>query len=121
MCGADAVQVEPGTDSESPAPSQPQDVLQRAVAREAARAELVPSRASSPPRVFQQQASHQEGFVRRHPKLFGTLVGFGGGFLVGFLPGDDGVFDDYVAEFNGLVVGGIGAGVGAIVGGLFDK
>jgi hypothetical protein len=48
--------------------------------------------------------------------LFGALVGFGGGFLIGYLPGDDGVFYDFTAEFNGLVLGGVGAGTGAAVG-----
>jgi hypothetical protein len=44
------------------------------------------------------------------------LIGFGGGFLVGYLQGDDGVFDDFTAGFNGFVLGGIGAGAGAAVG-----
>jgi hypothetical protein len=48
--------------------------------------------------------------------LFGTLVGFGTGFLVGYLPGNDAVFEDFTAGFNGLVLGGVGAGAGALVG-----
>jgi hypothetical protein len=44
------------------------------------------------------------------------LVGFGGGFLIGYLPGDDVVFDDFVARFNGFVLGAVGAGTGAVVG-----
>jgi hypothetical protein len=47
--------------------------------------------------------------------VFGALVGFGSGFLIGYLPGDDGVFDDFDAEFNGLVLGGVGALAGAVV------
>ena len=43
------------------------------------------------------------------------MVGFGSRFLIGYLPGDDAVFDDYVAGFNGAVVGGIGAGAGASI------
>ena len=63
-----------------------------------------------------QQPQRKRSWIGRHPVLFGTLVGFGGGFLVGYLPGDDGVFYDFTAEFNGLVLGGVGAGAGALVG-----
>ena len=56
--------------------------------------------------------------IGRHPVLFGTLIGFGGGFLIGYVPGDDGVFDDFTAGFNGLVLGGIGAGIGAGLGAI---
>ncbi len=61
-------------------------------------------------------ASAKRNWIQRHPALFGALVGFGGGFLIGYLPGDDAVFDDFTAEFNGAVIGGIGALAGAIVG-----
>lgn len=64
----------------------------------------------------QSVPSEPRTWIARHPVLFGTLVGFGTGFLIGYLPGDDGVFDDFVASFNGLVIGGIGAGAGAAVG-----
>jgi hypothetical protein len=64
----------------------------------------------------QSVPSEPRTWIARHPVLFGTLVGFGTGFLIGYLPGDDGVFDDFVASFNGLVIGGIGAGAGAVVG-----
>jgi hypothetical protein len=67
-------------------------------------------------RSRQQPAPPKRSWIGRHPVLFGTLVGFGGGFLIGYVPGDDGVFDDYVASFNGLVMGGIGAGAGAAIG-----
>jgi hypothetical protein len=43
-------------------------------------------------------------------------VGFGGGFLIGYLPGDDGIFDDQDAAFSGWVLGGVGAGAGALIG-----
>jgi hypothetical protein len=33
-----------------------------------------------------------------------------------YLPGDDAVFDDFTAGFNGMVMGVIGAGTGATVG-----
>ena len=53
------------------------------------------------------------GWVRRHPIATAAIIGGGSGFLIGYLPGDDGVFYDYTAGFNGLVIGGIGAGAGA--------
>jgi hypothetical protein len=58
----------------------------------------------------------QASWIARHPILFGSLVGFAGGFLIGYAAGDDGVFYDFTAEFNGCVLGGIGAGAGAFVG-----
>jgi hypothetical protein len=54
-------------------------------------------------------------WVQRHPIWTAALVGFGSGFLIGYLPGDDAVFDDFTAGFNGTVVGGIGAGGAASV------
>ena len=50
--------------------------------------------------------------------LFGTLVGLGGGYLVGVGAGEDGIFDDFTAGENGLFVAGIGAGAGALVGAI---
>jgi hypothetical protein len=58
----------------------------------------------------------KRSWIGRHPVLFGCLVGFGAGFLVGYLPGDDGIFYDFTTEFNGLVLGGVGAGGGALIG-----
>jgi hypothetical protein len=60
------------------------------------------------------QAIHpRRNWFRRHPVLTGALVGAGTGFLIGYLPGDDGVFYDFTAEFNGTVLAGVGAGAGA--------
>lgn len=67
-------------------------------------------------RVARQPRAPKQSWIGRHPALFAALVGFGGGFLIGFLPGDDAVFDDSPASFNGLMVGGVGALAGAIVG-----
>ena len=69
-------------------------------------------------RERQKPEPQKRNWIGRHPVLFGTMVGFGTGFLIGYLPGDDGVFDDFTAEFNGLVLGAAGAGVGAVVGGV---
>jgi len=62
--------------------------------------------------------TQRRGWVRRHPVATAALVGGGSGFLIGYLPGDDGVFYDYTAGFNGLVVGGIGAGAAVAVVGV---
>ena len=66
--------------------------------------------------VHAQQAAQSRGWIGRHPVVFGTLVGFGGGFLIGYLPGDDAVFNDGAAGFNGLVMGAVGSGIGAAIG-----
>lgn len=69
------------------------------------------------PVVRSQQASQrQRSWAGRHPAITGALVGFGMGFAIGMVAGDDGVFDDFVKEFNGLVLGGISAAVGAGIG-----
>jgi hypothetical protein len=89
--------------------------LERSVDREVARLTVPPP---APPfkTVQQQPALVKRNWIQRHPVLFVTLVGFGVGFLIGFLPGDDAVLDDFDASFNGLVIGGVGALAGAIVG-----
>jgi hypothetical protein len=66
----------------------------------------------------QASTPRRRGWIARHPVFFGALVGFGTGFLIGYLPGDDGVFNDFTAGFNGWVTGGIGAGAGAAVGAM---
>ena len=91
--------------------------LKRAVAREVARPSTSVSFASSRFLLVLQQAQQKRTWIGRHPVLFGTLVGFGGGFLSGFLPAD-GVFHDFTAGFAGIVWGGLGAGTGALVGGI---
>ena len=58
-------------------------------------------------RVTQASTPRQRGWAARHPVLLGALIGFGSGFLMGYLPGDDGVFDDFTAGFNGSVMEGL--------------
>ena len=94
--------------------------VQTAVEKESARLILTFSTRSPSLRAL-QQPRQERGWIARHPVLFGTLIGFGGGFLIGYLPGDDGVFDDFTAEFNGLVLGGVGAGVGAVSGAILAR
>lgn len=67
----------------------------------------------------QQTSSLNRSFIKRHPVLVGALLGFGVGFTIGIASGDDGVFNDFTAGFNGLVLGAIGAGVGASIGVAF--
>ena len=90
--------------------------LREAVAHDSrAIARLLPAR-SLDRRQKSSQGAARRNWIQRHPSCFGAAVGFVGGFLVGFLPGDDAVFEDYEAAFNGAVLGGIGAGAGAILG-----
>jgi hypothetical protein len=92
--------------------------LKRAASRELARLNLAAASTDSALLRVQQPGQRKRSWIGRHPVLFGTLVGFGSGFLIGYLPGDDAVFDDFVASFNGLVLGGVGAGTGALVGAI---
>jgi hypothetical protein len=66
-------------------------------------------------------APRKRSWIGRHPVLFGALVGTGSGFLIGYLPGDDGVFYDFTAGFNGSVIGGVGALTGAVVGAVVSE
>lgn len=88
--------------------------VERAVDREVSHLDHSASAARAAFQAVQQP--QKRNWIRRHPVLFGAMVGFGGGFLIGYLPGDDAVFDDFTAGFNGMVLGGVGALAGAIVG-----
>src|SRR5207249_11689811 len=48
----------------------------------------------------QTSAPRRRSWISRHPVFVGALVGFGAGFLIGYLPGDDGVFDDFTAGLD---------------------
>jgi len=88
-------------------------VIRPAIGREAIRL------AASPANVATRRSEPgQRSWIARHPMLLGATVGFGAGFLIGYLPGDDGVFEDFSAEFSGLVVGAAGAGAGALAGAI---
>ncbi|MEJ2111951.1 MAG: hypothetical protein P8Z37_18980 [Acidobacteriota bacterium] len=71
---------------------------------------------------IQEIARIQEGKKKRFwtGTKVGAILGFGSGLIGGLAAGDDGVFDDSTAGFNGLVLGGIGAGAGAIIGYAVD-
>ncbi len=95
--------------------------LARSIAAQIDRLNKPTPPARRPMGLVQQTSSRHRNWVQRHPVLFGTLVGFGTGFLIGYLPGDDAVFEDFTAEFNGLVLGGIGAGAGALAGWVVSR
>ena len=62
----------------------------------------------------QPQNSRPPSVLKRHPVLIGSIIGFVGGFSVGLALG--GRIADWSSELAGVVIGGIGAGAGAIVG-----
>lgn len=135
VIAGDACQAEPRETAVAPAPAQPglahrldirtapdgtgmfDEHTLAAVAREIVLLTLSDSLVErTSVKVQQQPAQEEPSWIGRHPTLFGTIVGFGGGFLVGYLSGDDGVFYDFTAFESGLILGGIGAGTGALVG-----
>lgn len=92
--------------------------IERATSRELARLNLAAASTDSALLPGQQPGQRTRSWIGRHPVLFGTLVGLGGGYLVGVGAGEDGIFDDFTAGENGLFVAGIGAGAGALVGAI---
>jgi hypothetical protein len=97
----------------------PSGVLTASAAREVSR--LVRSTAPEP-RTAQpiQPQPTRKGWIARHPKLFGALVGFGVGCTAGAsrVGGSDDNFFNTLDELACPVVGGIGAGAGALVASL---
>ena len=92
--------------------------LERAVDREVRRLMYFATSAYAPFRAAQQLGRQNRGWIGRHPALFGALIGCSGGFLIGYLAGDDAIFDDFSKGFHGVGLGGVGALTGAIVGEL---
>jgi hypothetical protein len=94
-------------------PAGPVPSLRQAIQGEVARlaeaeAAATRGRPSSP-------ATRPRSWFKRHPVWTAAIVGAASGFLVGYLPGDDAVFDDFTAGFNGTVMAGVGAAGGASV------
>jgi hypothetical protein len=80
--------------------------------------------AISPPADARQAApTRPRGWVARHPKLLGALVGFGAGCVIGAasVGGSTDTFANALDEFACPVVGGIGAGAGALVAWALSK
>lgn len=90
--------------------------LAASVAREAARLARSTSAAPSMTQVTQPRRN-AGGWIARHPKVFGALVGFGVGCAIGAsgVGGSTDNFFNALDEFACPVVGGIGAGAGAVV------
>ena len=67
-----------------------------------------------------QQQPRRKGWIARHPKLFGALVGFGVGCAAGAsqVGGSEDTFVNALDEFACPAIGGIGAAAGAIVGSI---
>lgn len=64
----------------------------------------------------------KQGWIKRHPVLFGTLIGIAGGAGIGFASGAGyDPNDDLDVGARVLIYGGIGAGIGAGVGALAKK
>ena len=111
-----AVEPAPVGSAAWPAASARAGWLRQALADEAARL----AGACAPLLKAQRAAAPRRSWIGRHPILAGAALGFGGGFLVGYVGGDDGVFYDFTSGFNGVLVGAIGAGAGAAVGAVAD-
>ena len=119
--GTSAVSVSRDTSS----PSQ-KAMLSTAIEREAARLALSLGKIAVPP--SQQPVSQDRGWIRRHPVLFGAIVGAGVG-AVSSVPRWNELYcatgGDEDCVFHGgvgvLVGAGAGAGVGALIGSLFGR
>lgn len=77
--------------------------VERAVGDERRRLHVSAALLDSAFLIVQDPWPRRRSWIGRHPVLFGTLVGFGDGFLIGYAAGDSGVFDDFTAGFNGVL------------------
>lgn len=71
--------------------------------------------------VENAQQGQKRGWIARHPVLFSAIVGFGIGFPVGYATGNSAARGDPSSDYltpeeKGLLVGGIGAGLAALIG-----
>lgn len=67
---------------------------------------------------FVDQADKNEetrSWIKKHPVIGGMLIGLGTGFTIGVIGGES-ILSDTNRFGNGIYMGGIGAGVGALVG-----
>lgn len=101
----------------SAAVASPPGALAASAAREVGR---VARATVSERRTVQSSGTQRKtrGWIARHPKLVGALVGFGIGCVVGVssVGGSEDTFVNALDEFACPVIGGIGSGVGALIG-----
>lgn len=64
----------------------------------------------------QSRKSASGTWCRRRAPLCGALIGFGAGYGLGFLLGENPFVDDFVPSADALIVGGIGAAAGGTIG-----
>jgi hypothetical protein len=81
-------------------------------------AELARLAAGDAPIVHQAPAARRPNWIQRHPVATATIGGFLAGFAIGRATGDDGLFDDFTREGNGVLLGGICAGGAASIAGI---
>jgi hypothetical protein len=101
---------EPASDA---APASPAPTIRLAIDAEVAR--LAAADAAV---VRQAPPVRKPNWIERHPVATASIGGFLAGFGIGWAMGDDGVFDDFTGEFNGVMLGGIVAGSAASVVGI---
>ena len=98
-------------------------IVRNAVERESSTRRLALSLGRAERLQAQQPAAQDRSWIRRHPVLFGTAVGFASGYLAVRLtsPPEEDTGNEFSPEFYALVVGGMGAGVGALIGFLVGR
>lgn len=69
----------------------------------------------------QSRKSASGTWCRRRAPLCGALIGFGAGYGLGFLLGENPFIDDFVPSADALIVGGIGAAAGGTIGAFIPK
>ena len=92
--------------------------IREAVSIEVARAAAADPVLAPDPLAAPAAPARRRNWFQRHPEGTAALAGFLSGFAIGWAAGDDGVFYDFTGEFNGLLLGGIGAGSAAAVVGI---
>jgi hypothetical protein len=82
--------------------------------------EVTPTTYALLPPVQNEQAV-TPNWCKRRAVLCGTAIGFGIGYSVGFLSGENPIYEDLVPSADAVVVGGLGAAVGAVVGAFLSR
>jgi hypothetical protein len=112
LCAAPSF-AEPGSGAAAPS-----SVPSIRLAVDAELARLAAADAPVAPVARQAPPARRPNWVERHPVATATIGGFLAGFVAGWATGEDGAFDDFTREGNGLLVGGICAGSAASVAGI---